>query len=157
MYNIGRMTNVELLKKGRLFGRGDFLGDNGDNFFELSLIEQVGLMGWSHACPVIGAVIEAYGGGEEGMKKTLKRYAECNFMFGLVKDTTSKNPILLQQLMSPTARLPFEQVGHAEAERTPDNHDTEMSPLSTPASYAIPRVLIEVIRSAGDNMELKAE
>lgn len=138
------------LKAGREFGRSTFLGEQGANFFNKPLVDQVTEMGWSHACPVIDEVIKDY-----GPEWTLKRYAECNFVFGLVVESARDlNPKLYEQLTTPVARLEGEKPGREfKQELIPDGFYEKMSPLSTPWGYAIPRVVIEEMGRGENNKD----
>ena len=106
------------LKGGREFGRSTLLGDNGADFFNKSLTDQVTEMGWSHACPVVDEVAKEY-----GPEWTLKRYAECNFVFGLIVESARDlNPELYRQLTSPVPRLEGEKPGKEfKSELIPSN------------------------------------
>lgn len=151
------MEDKPEIRYDRTYGDATFAGSVSD-FFEKPLEEQVRIMGWSHACPVIDDVVKAYGdewrqthpGGTEdevlraGMEKTLARYAECNFMFGLIAEAAKDtNPALYDQLRRAVPRLPNEPPGKVDAKHVPKSFQAEMSPLSTPWGYALPRVLIE--------------
>jgi hypothetical protein len=143
--------------KGRGFGEGTLVGDRGDGFFGLALRQQVEEMGWSHGCPVVPDVIAKYGRewaeGKEGameaeirqagMEMALARYAECNFWFGYICEAAKINPNLYKQLTSPTARREDEPDGQHSQDLVPRSHVREMSPMSTPAGYALARILIE--------------
>ena len=137
-------------KGGREFGRSDFLGPEGEAFLSKPLSEQVVDMGWSHACPVIDEVTKEY-----GPEWTLKRYAECNFVFGLIVESARDlNPELFKQLTSPVKRLEGEKPGREfKPELIPSNFYEEMSPLSTPWGYALPRVVIEEMGRGENNKD----
>lgn len=49
------------LRYHREFGKGTLLGDEGGNFFDKPINQQVMEMGWSHACPVVDEVVKKYG------------------------------------------------------------------------------------------------
>lgn len=144
---IQRMTE---LKGGREFGRSATLGPEGTDFLDKPLSEQVIEMGWSHACPVVDEVIKEY-----GPEWTLKRYAECNFVFGLIVESAKDlNPDLYRQLTTPTPRIEGEKPGREfKPELIPDNFYKEMSPLSTPWGYALPRVIIEEMGRGENNKD----
>ena len=137
-------------KSGREFGRGTLLGDKGAGFFDKPLADQVVEMGWSHACPVIDEVAREY-----GPEWTLKRYAECNFVFGLIVESARDlSPELHKQLTTPVARLEGEKPGREfKSEFIPDNFYKEMSPLSTPWGYALPRVVTEEMGRGENNKD----
>ncbi len=137
-------------KSGREFGRGALLGREVPTFFDKLLAEQVVEMGWSHACPVIDEVAKEY-----GPEWTLKRYAECNFVFGLIVESARDlNPELHKQLTVSVPRLEGEKPGKQfKPEFIPDNFYEEMSPLSTPWGYALPRVVIEEMGRGENNKD----
>lgn len=128
------------LRGGREFGRGTFLGDKDTGFLEAPLAQKVIEMGWSHACPVVNEVTKDY-----GPEWTLKRYSECNFVFGLITESAKDlNPELHKQLTTSVTRLEGEVPGKEfRPDLVPSNFHEEMSPLSTPWGYALPRVVIE--------------
>jgi len=138
------------IKYGREFGASTLLGDSGDRFVDKPLNEQVVEMGWSHACPVVDEVARDY-----GPEWTLRRYAECNFYFGLVVAAAEDlNPNLHSLLTTPVQRLENEKPGRSfKPELIPESFATEMSPLSTPWGYAIPRVIIEEIGRGENNSD----
>lgn len=138
------------LKGGREFGRSDLLGTEGASFSDKPLNQQVMEMGWSHACPVVDEVIKEF-----GPEWTLKRYAECNFVFGLIVESAKDfNPELYKQLTTPVTRLDGEKPGKEfNPKLIPDNFYKEMSPLSTPWGYALPRVVIEEMGRGENNKD----
>lgn len=138
------------LKSGREFGKGTLLGDKGDNFFKKPLMEQVVEVGWSHACPVVDEVVKEY-----GLEWTLKRYAECNFVFGLIVESARDlNPKLHGQLTTSVQRLEGEKpYKEFNPERIPNYFYNEMSPMSTPWGYALPRVIIEEMGRGENNRD----
>lgn len=137
-------------KRGREFGFGTLLGDSGEKFVEKSLKNQVLEMGWSHACPIIDEVAK-----EHGSEWTLKRYAECNFVFGLVTEAARDiNPDLYKLLTTPVPRLENELPWRRfKPNLIPKSFYKEMSPLSTPWGYAIPRVIIEEMGRGKNNSD----
>jgi hypothetical protein len=156
----------------RQFGRGQTLGDNGENFFQKPIGEQVKEMAWSHACPVVDDVIQAYGEQwakdhpqatdpqvfQGGAEMALQRYAECNFMFGYIAEVAKNlNPSLHEQLNSPVKRLPNEPDGEHGTKYVPETHKDVMSPLSTPWGYGIPRVVIEQMGRGPNNSQRTAD
>lgn len=145
---------MEVKKAGREFGFGTFLGDSNETFFDKSLNEQVVEMGWSHACPVVDEVAKEY-----GPEWTLKRYAECNFVFGLVVESARDlNPDLYKLLTTPVPRLENELPGRSfKLDLIPESFLSKMSPLSTPWGYAIPRVIIEEMGRGKNNSERTPE
>lgn len=127
------------VRHDRKFGEGQFLGDQGSSFFDLPKERQLYDMAWSHACPIPDRISKEY-----GVDWTLRRYAGCNFVYGLVLDQAkSLNPRLYWQLKKSVDRTEFD--GTHSMEFVPTSHRRRMSPLSTPWGYAIPRVLIEKI------------
>lgn len=153
------------MRCGRFWAAGTFTGWEKD-FLELPLEEQVLRLGWSHACPVVEDVIQAYGNAwakdhpnalpseirEQGLLMTRARYAECNFVFGLVLESARKlNPALFEQLESPVERLPGELFGIPDSKFVPDSTKKMMAPLSTLWGYALPRVIIEEMGRGENN------
>jgi len=139
----------------REFGKSTLLGDRGDNFFGKPLEQQVLEIGWSHACPVVDRVVKEY-----GPEWTLKRYAECNFVFGLIVESARDlNPKLYAQLITPTPRIKdeFPSEGRFNPNLIPSSFYNEMSPLSTPWGYALPRVVIEQMGRGKNNEERTQE
>lgn len=133
---------------GRDFGTGTLLGDAGIHFFQEPVEKQVYEMGWSHACPVVDRVVQKY-----EPEWAVRRYAECNFIFGLVVESAKDlNPKLAKLLEKPTKRIKYEEPGEGNynPDLVPESFHSEMAPLSTPWGYAIPRVLIEQM-GRGDN------
>lgn len=126
------------------------MGAEGASFFDKPLNEQVIEMGWSHACPVVDEVIKEF-----GPEWTLKRYAECNFVFGLIVESARDlNPELYTLLTTPVVRLEGEKPGREfKPELIPSNFYKEMSPLSTPWGYALPRVVIEEMGRGENNKD----
>jgi len=145
---------MEAKKSGREFGFGTFLGDLGEGFVDKSINEQVLEMGWSHACPVVDEVAKEY-----GPEWTLKRYAECNFVFGLVAEAARDiNPKLHKLLTTSVPRLENELPGrNFKPELIPESFAKKMSPLSTPWGYAIPRVIIEEMGRGKNNSDRTPE
>lgn len=140
---------------GREFGKGTFLGDSGDRFVNKPLDVQVREMGWSHACPVVDKVAREF-----TPEWTLRRYSECNFVFGLVVESAKDlNPALHKLLTTSVPRLKGERPGKKRIDPNfiPENFSEEMSPMSTPWGYAIPRVLIEEIGRGKDNCDRTQE
>jgi hypothetical protein len=135
----------------REFGTGTFLGDSGDRFYKRPMSYKVVSMGWSHACPVINDVVKEF-----GPEWTLKRYSECNFVFGIVAEAAKKfNPDLHKLLTSPVPRIKSEVPGkgHFHPRFVPKSFNEEMFPLSTPWGFAIPRVIIEEMGRGKDNAD----
>ena len=128
------------IRWGRVFGEGTFLGDKDDNFFGQPIKRRVEQMAWSHACPVREEVIGKYG--EEW---ALRRYAECNFVFGLIIESAAGcNFPLYFRLLEPVNRVETENPSpNIKPKNVPPNFGMFMSPMSTPYGYALPRVLIE--------------
>lgn len=137
-------------KGGRNFGTGTFLGEVGIGFFDQAIDVQVEQMGWSHACPVIDEVVSKY-----GAEWTLKRYAETNFVFGVIASEAKKHrPGLHDQLTQPVKRLENEVPGRSFNMRfIPEAFPKEMSPLSTPWGYALPRIIVEQMGRGENNKD----
>lgn len=127
------------IKYNRMFGRGRTFGDN-PNFLDKSIRQQVIEIGWSHACPVVNDVVRDF-----GSEWTLHRYAECNFVFGVILEIARKSKLnLYGQLIQPVRRLENEEPRRGLDTRfIPSDFHIQMSPLSTPWGYALPRVAIE--------------
>jgi hypothetical protein len=138
------------LKEGRAYGKSDFLGPKGENFVDKPIDEQVLEMGWSHACPIVDEVAKEY-----GSEWTLKRYAECNFVFGLITESAKDlNPDLYKLLTTSVPRLDGEKPGREfNPKLIPGNFYSEMSPLSTPWGYALSRVIIEEMGRGENNKD----
>ncbi len=121
------------------FGRGKFMGNN-PGILLLTPEQRLQVSAWRHACPRPGEVSREY-----GLEWTRQRYDECDFVFSslIIKQAKDK-PGLYQLLTSSVPRLPNEPMGYHEADIVPESHQTEMSPLSTPWGYALPRVFIEI-------------
>ena len=148
------MAKDESERYGRYFGDGTVLGDQGDTFFDLPNARKVRILGWSHACPVVPDVINYYSQGkslEDGTKLAIGRYAECNFIYGVVVETAKRsNEGLYKLLTTSVERKDDEVVGNYIKGFVPKDHDLDMSPLSTLWGYALPRVLLELM---GPNRE----
>lgn len=160
----------------RQFGRGDFLGNDGDDILDpdVSMYLKTKQLGWSHGCPVVDEVIKEYARAyfeahpkeyrnykqvmEKGAELALHRYAECNFVYGLIVESARKlNPELYLELVIPTKRQANEPDGEHGQEFVPSSHAEKMSPLSTPIGYALPRVLIEQMGRGENNKERTPE
>ncbi len=129
---------------GRYFGRGTLFGDRNDKYFlppysttpAFIAIE----LAWSNGCPQAQSFID------KDPKLMMLRYAETNFWFGYILETTKiLNPGLYNQLVNPTYRKNNEPVGKFEASSVPPSHETQISPMSGLYGYALPRLLIEII------------
>ncbi|CAN5312777.1 hypothetical protein BH10PAT1_BH10PAT1_4880 [soil metagenome] len=133
----------------REFGQGTLIG-NDRHIFDQMLEKQVLRLGWSHACVAVDQVTKEF-----GVIWTRNRYAECNFVFGLVVEQAKNlNPDLYTQLTNPTPRLlPQEPAGIFDSRFTPQSHKKEMSPLSTLWGYALPRILIEQMGRGMNNKD----
>ncbi|MBU1327133.1 hypothetical protein KKB64_04685 [Patescibacteria group bacterium] len=160
------------IRYGREFGKGTLLGDKGDDFFQKPIEQQVKEMGWSHACPVVDEVIKHYGDQwvkthteasptdirQGGAELARGRYAECNFVFGLIADTARElNKPLYEKLTRPVTRLENEPDGDHGLEFVPGSHLRQMSPMSTPIGYALPRVVIEQMGRGEKNINRTPE
>jgi hypothetical protein len=132
IYN-GDIRFDRLFGKGKLFPEGTDL----DQFFALPFERQAEIMGWSHACPVVDSVIREYGKEwasehpeateeqifEQGAVMTLRRYAECNFVYGMILDNANKNNIELAEAIStPVQRLEGEPFGIENMKYVPDSY-----------------------------------
>jgi hypothetical protein len=159
------------MRHGREWSGGTFTGWEKD-FLELPLEEQVLQLGWSHACPVVEDVIQTYGKSwaethpialpskirEHGLLMTRSRYAECNFVFGLIVESArNSKPELFEQLEKTTERLPGEPFGIPNSIFAPESAKKQMAPLSTPWGYALPRVVIEQMGRGENNKFRKPE
>jgi hypothetical protein len=165
-------NNSPDIRYGREFGKGTFLGNEGDNFHQRPIEDQVKALGWSHACPVVDEVIINYGekwarkhpGSTQddirhgGAELARARYAECNFIFGLIVETARElNEPLYDVLSEPVTRLENEPDGDHGSEHVPDSHLEQMAPMSTPIGYALPRVAIEQMGREDKNTERTPE
>lgn len=165
-------TDSPDIRYGREFGKGALLGDQGDNFFQKPIEDQVRELGWSHACPVVDEVIRNYG--DEFAQKHIEakpedihrggaelaraRYAECNFVYGSIINTALElNRPLYEKLVKPVPRLENEPDGDHGLEFVPKSHLKQMSPMSTPVGYALPRVVIEQMGRGEKNSERTPE
>lgn len=130
--------DIDKFRADQDFGRGIFLGDD-RNILSLSPEERLMVSAWRHACPRPQEVSRNY-----GLEWTRQRYDECDFVFSslIVRHSESK-PKLYRQLTASVQRLPGEPIGVHESGAVPLSHQTEMSPLSTPWGFALPRVFIE--------------
>ena len=153
-------------------GRGELLGDRGDNFFNQPLEIRVRQMGWSQACPIVPEVIKEYGKSwkkehpeasrkevkQKGEEMARQRYAECNFVFGMITEAAKVgNPDLYEKLLTPSPRVDDERVGIYYRGYVPKTHSEELSPLSTLWGYALPRVILEQMGRGENNEERNAE
>lgn len=138
-------------KYGRMFGRGRTFGDN---FFDKNIHEQIKEVGWSHACPVVSEVVRDF-----GPVWTLHRYAECNFVFGVILEIARENkPELYSQLIESVSRLKNEEPRKdLDKQFIPTDFYQQMSPLSTPWGYALPRVAIEQLNKWEEGAIIKIE
>lgn len=156
----------------REFGAGALIGDDGDDFLDKPLDQQVKELAWSHACFVSDDVIVAYGKNfannnpysssekvfEVGATLTKERYAECNFTFGLILEAAKQNnPLLYQELIKPVERLENELPGEHNPQNVPSSFEKQMSPMTTPVGYALPRVAIEQMGRGEKNAERTQE
>ncbi|MCX6726648.1 MAG: hypothetical protein NTY75_02405, partial [Candidatus Shapirobacteria bacterium] len=144
----------EGIRWGRKFGYGTFLGNKGEKYFQEDIEKRVRKMAWSHACPVVEKVVKEY-----GPEWTEKRYAECNLFFGLITDEAAGcNFPLYFNLLQPVDRLPEETADpNINKKNVPLTFWRQMSPLSTPWGYALPRVLIEQFGRGENNKDRTAE
>lgn len=133
------MIEQEDVTYGREFGDGVLLGDDPEYFFKLNRDQQVQALAWSHGCPVKNHVVEKY-----GLEFARKRYAECNFVFGLIACRSGHlNLSLHKEITKTTVRPDYEPVGKHEPESVPVAYFGYVSPMSSHTGYAAPRVLIE--------------
>lgn len=98
-----------------------------------------------HGCPRPNYVRASYDTPEKP-ERTFQRYLSCDAWheWAILEQSRISNPNLYRQLTTPVTRLlPDEPVGDYEPEAVPPSHEYQMSPLSTPWGYALPRVLIE--------------
>lgn len=165
------MTDTLDTRYDREFGGGTLVGDNGDDFLNKPLEQQVRELAWSHACPISEEVIVAYGKDfadnnpnassekvfEVGATLSKERYAECNFTFGLILEIAKQNnPSLYQELIKPVERLENEPPGKYNHQNVPASFEKQMSPMTTPIGYALPRVVIEQM-GRGENKEERTQ
>lgn len=130
--------SADLFRPDKDFGKGIFLGDD-PTILRLSPKERLMVSAWRHACPRPKEVSAKY-----GLEWTRQRYDECDFIFSsLIVKHAEANPELHRQLTTPAKRLAGEPIGVHESGAVPISHQTEMSPLSTPWGFALPRVFIE--------------
>ncbi|MEK7536375.1 MAG: hypothetical protein AAB559_01160 [Patescibacteria group bacterium] len=141
------------IKYDRIFGRGRTFGDD-PNFFNKSIQQKVIEIGWSHACPVVSDVVRDF-----GPEWTLRRYAECNFVFGIILEIARENNLeLYSQLIQPVPRLEKEEPRKdLDRQFIPANFYIQMSPLSTPWGYALPRIAIEQMGRENNNKDRSQE
>ncbi len=125
-------------------------GRNVMDFLAQNLQDQLSEEAYYHACPQPGRVSVEY-----GTVWTLERYASCNawFRMAFLDPAEELNPALYQQLTTSVPRIPGEAVGFYEEGAVPDSHEVEMSPLSTPWGYALPRILIAQFGKRGEDRE----
>lgn len=114
-------------------------------FIETKSLQE--LLAIYHACPIPEAVAKYYAAtGVDGHLAGFNRYNECNIitarLWHLVAD---RNPALYHKLTSWKNRNVNEPVGHFENGRVPQEHLSELSPLSTIFGYAISRIIIEIM------------
>lgn len=133
------------IRAGRVFGDGTLLGDRGENFLSKNqppekIRQQALELAWSHGCPIPNELIPLY-----GAREIRNRYGECNFWYKswILPRTRELNPELHKMLAKPFSRLINEPVGKHEPVSVPGSHLEQMSMMSTPWGYALPRVLIE--------------
>ncbi len=138
------------------FGHGSFVGAVMDDpsFFNLPEREQARVVGWANSCPVVTELTDPAnpnpGRGSEAM---LNRYAQVNLWFGFIHRAAGEvKPGLEDQLMAPVARLSSEPAGKYEPESVPPSYRREMSPMSTLAGYALPRLFLEQL-GTGQGLE----
>jgi len=136
---------------GRRYGNGTLFGNEGDGFFRKNQIRKVYEIGYSHACPVVDRMLEIF-----GPDWILHRYAECNFVWGLVIELAKKNnPDLYEKLTNPVNRLEGEKPGEGyfNPKLVPECFYNEMSPLSTPTGFGLPREVIELMGRGENNKD----
>jgi len=142
---------------GRLFGDNRIMGNDGDNFFDLTLDKQVDIQAWSEGCPVREKVKTRYITTGEGLAGARNRYGEVKMARYQVYDSIRDiNPALYVQLNDPNP-LPrlvcqsgsyVEPVGEHEAVSVPMSHTYDIDHNNTPWGYAIPRLYLAY---AGNN------
>lgn len=100
-----------------------------------------------HACPIPAAVARYYATtGIDGHLAGFNRYNECNIVTARLWNlVASRNPTLYHKLTSWKKRNIHESVGHFEKGRVPQEHLSQLSPLSTIFGYAISRIIIEIM------------
>jgi hypothetical protein len=136
------MTEKTETRYGRVFGSGDiwprsFLRK--DDLSNMTRDDRLLAIGFSHACPVVHSVVKDY-----GYDWTLRRYIGCNWIYQheilpVLKET---NPNLFEKIITPVPRI-LTELPDFKIDRNlvPKSFEIEMSPLSTPYGYALPRLV----------------
>lgn len=138
MLQMAKSFDIDKFTLPENFGRGTFLG-NDASIDDLSPENRLIVSAWRHACPRRNEVSRKY-----GTEWTRQRYDECDFVFSsLIVEHSRNKPGLYQQLTASVKRLLGEPMGYHEDNTVPEFHKSEMSPLSTPWGYALPRIFIE--------------
>jgi len=138
---------------GRTFSDNKILGDNGDNFFDLSLDEQVNISAFSEGCPVREKVKARYIVSGEGLEGARDRYGAVRMArYEVIDAVKDVNPTLYAQLTSPNpiSRLIcpsgnyIEPVGEHEPVSVSQSHIHNIDPNNTPWGYANPRLFLTI-------------
>lgn len=128
------------IRFGRRFGFSTVHGESGYELSKMTPRKRLFALAWSHACPSVFEVEKKY-----GIDWAFRRYTECNGVNEnlILKKAKQLNPMLYQKLMTSVPRIEGE-IPDPEIDRTlvPPSFETEMSPLSTPPLYAIPRMIL---------------
>lgn len=142
------------------FGNGSFVGDflhPTNNSLELAPRDLARKLGFVAGCPVVERLTDPAnvqaGRGTEAM---IDRYGEVSFWFGqLSSQLSEQNYALSLQLRLPIVRQASdkETITAFDEESIPNDYFDFMQPLGTIYGYALPRVLIEQMRGAGDDSQ----
>lgn len=124
---------------GRKFGDMTLFGNEGGNFLEKPIAQQVLEIAWSEGCPVPQKVVKKY-----GAETATKRYAEIIFADRLIREEVKKhNPSLHKKLTEGINRKPGEPVGVHEPQAVPSSYQEIVPPPDTPWGFSLKRVLID--------------
>lgn len=101
---------------------------------------------------------------EKGLELAIQRYEECNVVYGFIVNslrqkietetdinTLNRYQKLLQQLTRPILRFPDEPDGNHGKYFLPSSHEFQISPMSSPIGYALPRIAILMMGNRNDN------
>lgn len=128
------------------FGEGTFSSVLTEDHSIEDLRQRALILGWSHGCPIALELTDPKNP-EYGPVTMMRRYAEVNRWFQIIiKQGEEVNPKLTQTLVSAKQRLTPEPVGKYEVLSVPTFHLAQMAPMATPYGYALPRVVIEMLR-----------
>ncbi len=114
------------------------LGDNGQDFFNQPVENQVNRMAWSEGCIVKDKVIR-----RNGPEEARDRYGDVIMTRQIFKmEAAEHNPELYWLINQPLERDEGELAGEHEPNSTPESHLTQISSNDTPWGYSVPRELI---------------